>query len=158
MSYAGLNGYSDIVTADTSTLVDRTQLPRRHFMPVEATSFDKHASITYSVADVQTDIISLTLPQNSRGVVKMIGQGTDTAGTLLAFNETTYWGLFINNVPVIDWGRVNIQRGTIISPAPVTIDVFSGAIITLKIISASTVSFRAVGRLMGWYWIDDGRE
>ena len=144
--------------ATTSSIVEFAQLPRRHFMPYEATPFDRSERLTYSVANVVTTILTLTLPSNSRGIIKSVGQGADTADISLVFGSgNTTWGLFVNGIPVIDWGSITLQRGTIQAPTSTTIDLPNGSIVTFRITSPD-IGFRVYGRLTGWYWTDDTRK
>lgn len=145
-------------TANTSSIVESAQFPRRHYMPYEATSFDRSERLTYITANTLTTILTLNLPANSRGVIKGVGQGADTADVSLVFGSgSTIWSLYVNSIPVIDWGNVTLQRGTIQTLTPTTLDLPNGAIVTLRITSPD-IGFRVYGRVTGWYWTDDTRK
>jgi len=152
------DGLSSRLSTTTSPIVETIQFPRRHFMPYEATPFDKDGTVLYSVASTNVDILSFTLPLNSRGVIKGIGQGAATGDTALVFGTgNTVWTLLINGVPVVDWGNVTLQRGTVQIPSPVTIDLSNGSNIVMRISSPDT-NFRVYTRLVGWYWTDDAKK
>lgn len=94
-----------------------------------------------------TDIVTFTVPESCKGVLKFFGQG---AATVLAFDELT-WQLTVNGNPAIDLGSFTVQLGSIATPKLITIRVKSNDVIALKA-KIATTAYIAHGLLEGWYW------
>ncbi len=133
----------------TEAFLEKFELPRQHYMPVDGVPYDKNGSISVTAQMALTEVVNLTLPAGYEGVVKLVGQGADFPGL---FDDTT-WQLLVNGRPYFDWGNVTFQRGTIQSPTPTTILLTTGAIVSLQISNPSTNTYTAYGRLVGWGWV-----
>ena len=128
--------------------VSKFELPRIHYQPLDAINFDRDASLAVTASMAYAAIITVVIPLGYEGVLKWIGQGADAVGL---FSDTT-WQLTINGNPAMDWSAVVQQRGTIASPAPVTLFLPQGATVIWQIRNDSTNTYTSYGILRGWYW------
>lgn len=121
-------------------------LLRDNYQMADSVMFLKTGSLSISTTSFMT-IVSFTMPQSAKGVLKFFGQGATTSA---AFDDLT-WQLTINNVPVIDLGGFTTQLGSISSPKQMTIRLKSNDIVVLAA-KKTAITYTANGLLQGWYW------
>lgn len=132
------------VTADMfyELLMANYQLP-------ESTPFRKKATVTINDATNFQDIVSFTMPTGAFGVLKLVGQGANSAA---AFDNLT-WQLVKNSNPITDLGSFTFQLGSISSPFALTERIQAGDIVTLRAKTDNVANvWNAQGLLIGWYW------
>lgn len=117
--------------------------------PYLATSVDSIDSVSVAAASSAT-VVSITVPNGSRGVIRGFGQGiTNAAG----WDEIT-WALQINGIGAEPYAGITDQIGTILVPwQGSVIHIRSGQTVSLVATNAhASTAFVCAGRMVGWHY------
>ena len=120
-------------------------LLRDNYQLADSTPFFKTGTINAGVTEAS--IVSFTMPDGMKGVLKFVGHG---AKTVDAFSFAT-WRILKNGVAVPDFGSFTFQIGSISSPKPVTIRMNSGDTVDFRVVTSAGI-YEVYALLEGWYW------
>ena len=94
-------------------------------------------------------LVSLKLPEGSRGVVRWFGQDIDNEQYI---NNIT-WMIKINGGPDKVYGKIRGRLSTILQPSRCLIRIPQGKTISFSVTSDNVNTARCIGRLQGWHWL-----
>lgn len=114
--------------------------------------FDLIEDLVITSVGVVTTLVSLTLPTACLGRIKWFGQEVKTPNK----DDKVEWKIKINDGPDKTYGSVIGRISTIEAPTETFILIPRAGTIKLDVI-ATEANIRVIGRLKGWFWIEDWR-
>ena len=135
------------VTSPMDDFMNRFHLPPWNFHPKNSGLIEQEGGPLDVASDnVNTNIISFTIPMHTSGVIRWIGYNSGT------FASNIFWSLLLSDSPVFGWTEFNLQRGTVSAPKEVMVPVHHEQRIIFRVRNNSGAQITVSAYISGWFW------